>query len=763
MLIASVLIGLLSNSLSARDVRREEERRLRADRYMALFRDGNVQVAREARDWQDPKREPSINGRRLFDENNPIRILRDTTIQPALEGPYIEFANGDILPGRAIGGVPADGLRRMPSSLIIQVSAPLTTFDRRSGEVSVRPEWVSRVVLTKEARGPIDPGTLFFTDGTKKKVKAIRWALGGVRALTDEGTIAAGWLELAEVHPPAVDPVAALLEDVFSPGPQAKGVNALIGRVTASNGAVLTYRRSLLIIDGNEVRDERGYYHTFQPAWALQSIRVPFDEVVSRSYREPDELPLSLLPGTLLSQKSATGFLWPWHRNVSVRGHELAVSQVLADLGLGTHSYSELSFNLPPYARQFKTSVGINRGVGSGGCAKVKLFRDKVTGNPVWESNFLRGNEEAAHVDGIDVNGWKQLVLVTDYAHEGRPRGADPLDIRDEVDWVWPTVKIDLNEASKTRKAPTLAEALPQLEGWTIPQDVIDRSEIRVFWNRKEGRWENVLYVDRAAERYEHLKPFDLTRKVTITGANGWLPLSMSRDDGQIGHELKVLVDGEEVKSALNGDINTSGRTPGDFEDRFYSFGQYLGKEITITLRIEPRGGNGQKPAGILFGTTELEPLLLSAADDGMPIKPEVPLTSLMAVKTEHRKDVPWAMKAGTYGIDAKPIVMKGIEFKDGWALPRGPSEMVYELDPSWKRFVAVIGMVEGSAGAGPFEVLLDDEVVWRTETPSVLGRSQPLWQVNVAIPPGHKTITLRIDKSSPAAGAWADSGFMKK
>lgn len=759
----AILATLLLAAPASAQERRDGDRRNRPDRYWAMFRDGSVLIGKDLRDWHERGRMPSLNGKPLFDANNPLRMLRDTTIQSQLNGPYIEFANGDVLPGRLIGGMPADPATRMPTHLLVSVVSPMQAFDKRTTEIAIKPDHVARVVFTKEPRGPLEPGTLLFNDGRKVKVKAVRWALGGVKALTEEGSIAAGWIELAEVHPPGFNPLAALLDDALAPTPKkVEGVEALIGRIATSHGAVLTYRRAMLRHDGEG--DSRGIMHAIQPAWALQSMRIPIDEIVTRSYREPADLPLSAMPGETLLQKSATGFTWPWRRNATVRGNDLVLGSAVGDLGVGTHSYSEIAFEMPAQARQFVATVGINRAVGNGGCAKVKIYRDKVGGSPLFESDFLRGGDSPLKIGPLDVVGAKRLVLVTDFGHEGRPRGADPLDIRDEVDWLWPTVSVDLIAAAKTLPKPELEDVFPSLQGWTVSKEVRDRTLLRPFWDARKGRWMTSMVVDADgsdADRLQRVKPFDVTRKMTITQANAWMTLSGARDDsGQSAHEATILVDGQKIESALNGDVNT-GRNPGEFDERFYSFGEFAGKTVTITLRVTPRGDQNQRPSGYLFGYMTPGPIVSELPEDGVTIKPQVPISSLKPVTASYKKGEKQELAAGKH-IDGKPLSILGWTYREGFGLPAGESVLTYQLDPSWKRFVAVVGMCEGWQGAGPFEVLLDDQVIWRSLTPATFGRTDEARQVEVHLPPGHKTLTLRVDKKNQAGAAWADAGFMK-
>jgi hypothetical protein len=61
-------------------------------------------------------------------------------------------------------------------------------------------------------------------------------------------------------------------------------------------------------------------------------------------------------------------------------------------------------------------------------------------------------------------------VLVADDAHRDRPAGADPFDIRDNVDWADPLVVFD-PAVVPARTAARLAAIVPAWTGWTVSTD----------------------------------------------------------------------------------------------------------------------------------------------------------------------------------------------------------------------------------------------------------------------------------------------------
>jgi hypothetical protein len=104
------------------------------------------------------------------------------------------------------------------------------------------------------------------------------------------------------------------------------------------------------------------------------------------------------------------------------------------------------------------------------------------------------------------------------------------------------------------------------------------------------------------------------------------------------------------------------------------------------------------------------------------------------------------------------PIRFLGRTFAGGYGMMHA-SGVSFAVEPAYRRFVAVVGCCENRAG--PFEVLLDDQVAWSA---AMLDASEPALQISVDIPPGAKKLTLRVgdDGALGAACAWANAGFMK-
>jgi hypothetical protein len=85
---------------------------------------------------------------------------------------------------------------------------------------------------------------------------------------------------------------------------------------------------------------------------------------------------------------------------------------------------------------------------------------------------------------------------------------------------------------------------------------------------------------------------------------------------------------------------------------------------------------------------------------------------------------------------------------------------MRWPLKPEYKSFVAVIGCADQMAG--PVQLFVDDRVVWER---AAINSLAPAEQVEIALPAGAKTLTLRSGSEAPYYGAVAvaEAGFVVK
>lgn len=720
-----------------------------SDRYWALLRNGTQITGSEIGDLNDANQKPTLEGTPLFDPGNPARLVRDMTAESVLRGPYVEFSNGDVLPGKVVrSGDPAPD-EQVPPHLVVLPDGTLPVPGRESREVRVRQSFVRRIVAMPGRRRSYRPGLIVYRNGSEITARSMRWLQGGMRALTESGILELGLHEVAELHLPGRDGIAALLDDATWPG---VGPDDLVVCVSTNGGGRFTYPRSMAQTKFNDGFRTRNL--AIQPAWALDAIRLDDEAIVFRTYRRRDEIPLSQLPVASVEYRNAL-HRWPWQRNRNVLGTALHAGQVSADLGIGTHSHTEVTFDLPPEARQFYVQVGLDRSVGDGGCVRCRIHRDAVGGPQLFQSGYLTGSQEPTKVGPLNIQGAQRLALVTEFGHQGRPAGTDPLDIRDHVDWLMPWVTVDL---SAIEKAPfEFARWFAPLAGWTADDATRQRLSGRTWWNAREGRWVMALVPD-ATKNIADAQPVTFTRRVQISLSNAYIYAAAGRDTADTTHHtIQLLIDGEPHQTTLNGDLRTNAG-PGTLNDRVWVLGKFINKEATLSLVVTPQGDGNAKPAGIVWGSVAMRPLIQGLAQDGQPIKPDVLLTSLKPTSAVCGGK-PVELLPGKLPDDS-PLKILDYPFDTGFGVRVGTS-ITYELDRSYTRFVAVLGLANGWQEVGPYEILLDDEVHWTSSEPRAFGRNTPGGQIDVPIPPDHKTIQFRIQGRGDSSGAWAAAGFM--
>ena len=145
-----------------------------------------------------------------------------------------------------------------------------------------------------------------------------------------------------------------------------------------------------------------------------------------------------------------------------------------------------------------------------------------------------------------------------------------------------------------------------------------------------------------------------------------------------------------------------------------------------------------------------------------IPPLPEVYLSELDPIKAvngwngEPRKDK---------SIEDHPITLRGEVFARGMGV-HADSELVYELRPSYKRFVSVIGVDDekndAPSGSVTFEVLADETSLFKT---GVLTPKDEWVLVNVPIPSGAQRLRLLVGDGGNGIACdhadWANAGFL--
>jgi hypothetical protein len=265
--------------------------------------------------------------------------------------------------------------------------------------------------------------------------------------------------------------------------------------------------------------------------------------------------------------------------------------------------------------------------------------------------------------------------------------------------------------------------------------------------------------VPDAEKRIADAQPLQLTRRMQISLSNAFVQMAVGRDRADATHhQVSLLVDGEPQQTTMNGGLG-SNAGPDDAFERFWILQRHIGREATVALQFTPHGDAAATPAGMIWRTVQFRPLIENLPADGKPIVPDVPLTSLEPAARKGPSADKSAQEPGKLS-NGEPLAVFGYPFEQGFGT-RCNVTLTYKLDPSWRRFVVVVGLADSWQAVGPYEILLDDEPHFVTESPSQFGRNTPGQQLDVEIPPGHKSITLRV-KGTDSEAAWANAGFMK-
>ena len=137
---------------------------------------------------------------------------------------------------------------------------------------------------------------------------------------------------------------------------------------------------------------------------------------------------------------------------------------------------------IPSAAVAIRTKVGLDRIVQDGGCINVEVLAN--SNHSLYKRSNIIGSTSVADTDWLpfpqsDVP-LKSVTLRTDLAHQERPAGADPFDIRDIVDWFEPEIRLDRSKMK--REINDLATlGVPSFQGWSISPEVAESLE---FQNR---------------------------------------------------------------------------------------------------------------------------------------------------------------------------------------------------------------------------------------------------------------------------------------
>lgn len=739
-------------------------------RFSLLFQGSERAAYDDLGPWPIPgAADAKVHGRNVFDPAAPVRLIRDHDAKIDRRAPLVMLANGDVLNGLPRQLASTDGRQGQPQRVRVQLDAPLVPIDGMG--VNVRTDRVQRIVGldSRLRKPPPEPGTVLLLDGRELKGTSIRWQEYGLAILTADGIVQAAFTELADAvfH---VDQMAAAVGDSIGAGSLD---GPAIMRFALRSGAVLTTSRASREVERSRNRGrsvlEVMYY--LQPAWSSNPIAIPESEIAWIGYRRADEVPLSLMPAITHANTRLIGESHEWLRNRSQSSPLVLISKDESDLGLATHADSQIVFALPAGAVSFSTIVGIDRVSGDGGCVHCRIAAwdaaTKKPGKTLWDSGVFTGNSDPKATGAIDVQSLTNVVLITESAHDTRPAGADPLDIRDDVCWLSPLVVVSPIARSQS---PALAKALPGLDGWDEFNDEWSKTKVGHRWNEAADRWEAVLTIPANAK-------LQLRRTDTIQSSGDVLEIVTAISQNYNEQSLELKVNGEVVPWSPSEDRAamatrhqkyvepwkrrnnrfSEGREDLISDTLAYWWDLQKFREQEVTLELTINGGRGYN---LVWADSSLRSAIGNLPVTGELPKVDVRLTDLAIVEAsevrgrgEAIKDMlPYTLRY------REPIRFLGQVRTGGYGMIRNTFYAV-DLKPEYKKFVAVVGGVKLSSG--PMRVMVDGRVLWEKARVNALA---PAELIELALPTGGKRLTLLCgaDGSYDSAAAWSDAGFVK-
>jgi hypothetical protein len=745
-------------------------------RFTGWLGDGTPLAADRISAWPVPGVSSRIAGRNPWDSKVPLRFLRDTQATVAWQPPYLLLANGDCLPGSISRLSPADGRPRTVLRVNVQLEEllPLT-----GTEIAVRTDRIARIIGSSEAarRAAPPPGTVELVDGRRLLARSIKWREYGLALLTAEGVVEAAYSEIADAVLPDIDRAAALVDDSRWAGGTAAQRST---RYQLAGGGTITAARisreqERVRRRGRQAALDLVTYHYVQPAWSDHPLAIPESQIAWCSYRPAGEIPLALAGPELVAWRPLVG-VGAASDGSLVPHRELAATASLDDdLALRTRSYSEVAIDLPDGASTFETALGFERAVAAGGCVRCRVLAIRSAADPanndppaepevLWDSGVIQGSDGLRSTGLLPVAGVRRLVLVTDPAHDDRPAGADPFDIRDDVVWLAPRV-ILARESDPAADPHQRVETLDGLADWELVGDGWWRARSAARWNGTQSAWQPLLVLAGPAE-------YRLRRTLSVSRATDVLELQTICPAQLEDHSFELRVAGQPLGWFASSDRaqlrswveRYAGQRPrigqgesllNDRLSYWWDLSPWRGQEVTLELTIR----SPQAQNAIVWHSFAARSAIANLPASGEPLPSDVPLTSLEPFDlTSHLDRGNPLRDALPTGRNPDPIRFLGQRFSGGYGLMMN-SSISFKLTPEYRKFVAVAGC--SNLSLGPLQVLVDGQVVWQRDLMSALA---PAEQLEIDIPAGAKVLTLTTGDRGlvrQSYAAWTEAGFV--
>ena len=152
-------------------------------------------------------------------------------------------------------------------------------------------------------------------------------------------------------------------------------------------------------------------------------VDLPVAELAEIQFRSDRVLFLSALqPADYTFEPFATT-RWPYRLNRSVANRPMRIGEQSFERGIGMHSQSALTFDLPDEFSRLAVVIGIDAGAAPLGNA---IFRVTADGREVFNSGPVTGRDKPRNIN-VPINGARRIQLIVDFGED--------LDIGDQADW----------------------------------------------------------------------------------------------------------------------------------------------------------------------------------------------------------------------------------------------------------------------------------------------------------------------------------------
>ncbi|MHC4778792.1 MAG: NPCBM/NEW2 domain-containing protein [Planctomycetota bacterium] len=215
----------------------------------------------------------------------------------------------------------------------------------------------------------------------------------------------------------------------------------LLAVLTLSNGDILTGRMrglggenvELILLNGLKIHI---------PIETLVSIGVRNGNFEFISDLEPSRItenPWAFDPPVTHEPPFENKVIYNYRKDRSYTGDPLKLLGRTYLKGIGTHSWTEIEYELDGEYKSFESRIGIDDSAGKGKGSVV--FKVLLDGKEVYKSPVMVGGGKPIDVR-VDVGGGKSLVLLVDFTHElltpenGKPGGREEDHVLDRANWV---------------------------------------------------------------------------------------------------------------------------------------------------------------------------------------------------------------------------------------------------------------------------------------------------------------------------------------